>query len=143
MVGTGKTLRNFYFSEIGSYTRHLAASRRHSSSKDTQSRIEKERLEKVKKMRQRTDNFLLFYYFHQGVTERPQSHSSIGATVKARSEAEEQGNMGRAATILKSCSSGWNRENAAQFFIFLNFGATHGPWRRQGATAATQIHNEG
>ena len=48
--------------------------------------------------------------------------------------------MGRAATILKSCSSGRNRENAAQIFIFLKLGVTRVTWRRQVATAAISIH---
>jgi hypothetical protein len=63
--------------------------------------------------------FLLFIHFslRHGTATAPQRERQRIVSQRAQESNGKSDKMGRAASILKSCSIGWNRENAAQFLI--------------------------
>ena len=113
----GDAAQFFIFRLFWCYTRHLAAPRRHSSTKDTQLSIEEEKFDRKKKIRQRKENFYYLFYLFSHASRH--GHSATGAaTVKARSATRFVEHL-RSKSVegmvqegeekppsLKSCSSG-------------------------------------
>ena len=72
----GDSAQFFIFSRYWCYTRHLAASRRHSSTKDTQSRIEQEKVKQKRQCGSERRYFSILFISYPSSAERPRRHSS-------------------------------------------------------------------